>query len=237
MIALLLAGGLGTRLRPLTYETPKCLVLINNKPLLDYWLELLRNDLISKIIINTHYLPSQVIEFIEKKNIVINNKIILVHEEELLGTGGTILHNKKYLFDKIKPFIVAHADNLSLFNLSEFINYHNNNNKILITMMTFITDDPCNCGIVTIDNNNIVTNFYEKINNPPGFIANGAVYIMDISVIEFMEKLYKKNIDLSIEVIPFFLGKIQSYLNSTYHRDIGTQKSLLLANLEYNAFL
>ena len=237
MIALLLAGGLGTRLRPLTYETPKCLVLINNKPLLDYWLELLRNDLISKIIINTHYLPSQVIEFIEKKNIVMNNKIILVHEEELLGTGGTILHNKKYFFDENEPFIVAHADNLSLFNLTEFINYHKNNNKILITMMTFITDDPCNCGIVTIDNNNIVTNFYEKISSPPGFIANGAVYIMDISVIEFMEKLYKKNIDLSIEVIPFFLGKIQSYLNFTYHRDIGTQKSLLLANSEYNAFL
>ena len=117
MIALLLSGGLGTRLRPLTYESPKCLVLINNKPLLDYWLELLRNDLISKIIINTHYLPSQVIEFIEKKNIVMNNKIILVHEEELLGTGGTILHNKKYLFDKNEPFIVAHADNLYLLNL------------------------------------------------------------------------------------------------------------------------
>ena len=68
MKALLLSAGTGSRLRPLTLKTPKCLVSINNKPLLQYWLEQLEKIGVKEFIINTHYLHDQVQDFIKKVN-------------------------------------------------------------------------------------------------------------------------------------------------------------------------
>ena len=103
-------------------------------------------------------------------------------------------------------------------------------------MMLFISDNPSSCGIVEIKNN-IVQNFYEKINNPPSNLANGAVYICEPSIISFLEKLNKASIDFSNEVIPSFLGKINTYVNDEYHRDIGTIESYALAQVEVKGFV
>jgi len=223
MIALLLAGGFGSRLQPLTQSVPKCLIKIHEKPLMGYWLEILGDSEISKIIINTHYLAAQVRSYIGDHPL--GKKAFLVHEESLLGTGGTILANKKLLNEC--SFLVAHADNLTKFDLTKFIRaHHNRPKKIEITMMTFRTDDPSSCGIVNVDKDNIVTGFYEKVSNPPGNLANAAVYIIEPSVINFIESLGKNVVDFSTDVLPSYVGLIQTFFNDTYHRDIGTLDSL-----------
>lgn len=230
MRALLLAAGFGTRLRPITNSIPKCLVEIDKKPLLGYWFDLLGSTSIEKIIVNTHYLSEKVNEFIKTSSC--HSKLKVVHEENLLGTGGTILKNKDFFKDG--SFLVAHADNLTLFDLEEFITVHNARPEFVqITMMTFDTDAPNTCGIVEIDKNGIVIQFHEKVSNPPGNKANAAVYICEPSIIRFLETLDKETIDLSTEVLPHFMGKIQIYHNSKYHRDIGTIESLNLANEEF----
>jgi len=230
MKALLLAAGFGTRLRPLTNHIPKCLVPIHEKPLLGYWLDLLLPNRISKILVNTHYLPTAVNEFIHSSPR--RDDITIVHEPELLGTAGTILKNRDFLSDG--PFLLAHADNLTRFSLDEFIAAHEQKQPhIEITMMTFDTDAPESCGIVELDESGIVTQFHEKSPIFRGTRANAAVYIIEPSVIEFIASLDKEIIDMSTEVLPHYLGRMQVYHNTQYHRDIGTLKSLELARQEF----
>jgi len=234
MKALLLAAGLGTRLRPITNTIPKCLVPINNKPLLQYWLDNLSNIGINDFLINTSYLPNQVKEYVSSSKY--KDNITLVHEEELLNTGGTILKNKNFFNNE--TFMLVHADNLSFCDFNKFIQSHKNRpSGCEITMMLFQTDQPKNCGIVELDKNNIVQKFHEKVENPPSNLANGAVYICEASIFNFLESLDKKDIDFSNDVLPKFLGKINTYLNNTYHRDIGTPQSHKLAQKEVKQFI
>lgn len=234
MKALLLAAGYGKRLRPITLTTPKCLVEINGKPLLNYWIEILENDKISEILINTNYLTEIVEENI--KNLKIKKPLKILREDILLGTGGTILKNKTLL--KKDTFLLIHADNLSLFNLDEFLEAHVKRPKgTLITMMIFKTDVPKECGIIELLDNGVVKEFHEKVKNPPGNLANGAVYLVEPTIIQFLETLNKDIIDFSTEVLPYFLNKIYTYENTIYHRDIGTIKSLNIAKKEIINFL
>ena len=227
MRALLLSAGFGTRLRPITDNTPKCLVEVNNKPLMEYWFDILFPSKIERVLINTHYLPKAVEDFVSKASC--RKHIDIVYEPVLLGTGGTILQNENF-FQK-QAFIVAHADNLTFFDLDSFLLSHQDRPEgCEITMMTFQSDQPESCGIVELDSNGIVIRFHEKVKNPPGSIANAAVYIFEPTVIQFLKSLNKKIIDLSTEVLPYYLGKINTFHNYNYHRDIGTSVSLGLAN-------
>jgi len=230
--AILLAAGLGTRLRPITDTIPKCLVPINGKPLVDYWLEQLVEAGIERFLINTHYLHELVEEHISKSKYI--NMIDLVYEKELLLTGGTVINNK--IFTDNKPFMLVHADNLSVCDYSEFIDAHNHRPaNTEITMMTFTTDNPQSCGIVEINRKSVVTKFHEKKENPPSSTANAAVYIVEQSVIRYMETLKKQKIDFSLDVVSNFMGKIFTYYNGIYHRDIGNVDSYSLAQIEiYN---
>ena len=227
--ALLLAAGLGTRLRPITDTIQKCLVPINGKPLIEYWLDTLSKAGIEEFLINTHYFAEQMKEYVE--NSKYKNNIVLVHEDELLLTGGTILANKSFFQNE--PFLVVHADNLCLCDFTLFIEKHKNRpQQCDITMMTFETDMPKNCGIVDLDKKGVVVGFYEKVANPPSNLANGAVYIFEPSVIEYIESYHKKMVDLSTEVLPHYLNKMYTFQNSVYHRDIGTIQSYALAQIE-----
>lgn len=230
MRALLLAAGLGTRLRPITNTVPKCMVPIHGKPLLGYWLDLLLNDGVEQILINTHYLPESVRCFVETS--AWRSYVRMVHEEHLLGTGGTVLKNRD--FSEGQPLMVVHADNLTRFNPLEFIAAHANRNKACVmTMMTFDTDAPQSCGIVELDTDGVVQAFHEKVANPPGTRANAAVYIFEPSVVDYIASLEKDFCDISTEVLPNFIGRIQTFHNTDYHRDIGTLESLALAELEF----
>ncbi len=230
MKALLLAAGLGTRLRPITDNVPKCLVPIHGKPLLEYWLDMLLPNGIERVLINTHYLPHAVRAFVAGSRW--RDSIDMVHEEILLGTGGTVLKNRDFLAGG--PFMVVHADNLTRFDVKAFISAHANRPAgVDITMMTFDTDVPQTCGIVELDERGVVIRFHEKVATPPSNHANAAVYIFEPSVIDFLASLGREVIDISTEVLPRYLGRMQAFHNSDYHRDIGTPESLALAEREF----
>ena len=241
MKALLLAAGFGTRLLPLTNQIPKCLVKINEKPLLQYWIDILKKSTqCNEIFINTHYKSEEVKHFIEKcnfDNTDVNIKVF--HEKTLLGTAGTVRHliNCTDGLDKNESLFVAHADNLTHFNFDDFIGFHEDRPKNAhITMMTFLTDSPENSGIVELNSSGIIKKFHEKSSDPPGNLANGAVYVFsNIALKAIVENDYIT--DLSTELIPLFLNEIISYFNNTYHRDIGTTESLKKANIEYKKLL
>jgi mannose-1-phosphate guanylyltransferase len=227
----LLAAGLGTRLRPLTDETPKCLVSVQCKPLLSYWLDLLLSNGISDVLVNTHYLAHKVRQFREASPW--RERITLVHEEQLLGTGGTILANRAF-FGR-SPFLVAHADNLTRFRVADFMRAHRNRPRsAAMTMMTFETDVPQTCGIVELDSAGVLRRFHEKVPNPPGNRANAAVYIIEAEVVDFLASIGASKIDFSTQVIPHFLGRIATFHNADYHRDIGSRENLLAAEREYS---
>jgi mannose-1-phosphate guanylyltransferase len=230
MRALLLAAGLGTRLRPLTDYLPKCLVPIHGRPLLDYWLELLVNNGFNEILVNTHYLAPLVVKYVLGSRW--GQHVTIVYEDKLLGTAGTILANKSTF--QGEPFLVAHADNLTIFDPLAFIRSHQARpDGCDISMMLFKTLDPKSCGIVDVDQYGIVKTFYEKALSPPGNLANAAVYILEPAVLDFIAKLDKIEVDLSTEVIPHFIGRISTYLNNSYHRDIGTIESWQEAQLDF----
>lgn len=234
MRALLLAAGEGTRLRPITQNIPKCLVPINGKPLLEYWLDNLSAIGVSEFLINTSYLHEQVELYVQ--NSPYKSQITLVYEEKLLNTGGTLLANRDF-FNK-EPFMLIHADNLSFCDFASFIESHQKRDKkSLLTMMLFKSDSPSSCGIVTLDQENIVQKFYEKVLNPPSNLANGAVYICEYEIFDFLESLEKESIDFSLEVLPAHLGKINTFLNDIYHRDIGTPLSYALSQVEVLEFI
>ena len=232
MRALLLAGGIGSRLRPITDTIPKCLVPIHGRPLLAYWLHLLFAGECERVLINTYYLPDKVREFVVSSPW--HSRIDLVHEPELLGTGGTIVANGDYFAGE--PFFVGHADNLTRFDLAQFRRAHSERpRQCAMTMMTFRTETPESCGIVETDANGVVQAFHEKVENPPGNLANAAVYMLEPEILIFSNSVRKSVFDFQIEVIPNFVGRIFSFENTDYHRDIGTPESLGRALVEYSA--
>lgn len=230
MNALLLAAGLGTRLRPLTDHVPKCLVPIHGRPLLGYWLDMLLRGGLAHVVVNTHYLPAQVEAFVAASPWA--SRVTLSPEPELLGTGGTVLANAPRLGPG--AFMVAHADNLCRFDVGAFIAAHRARPAgCEITMMTFATDAPQSCGIVELDAQERVVAFHEKVASPPGNLANGAVYLFEPAVVDFLASTGRTVIDLSNEVIPHFLGRIAIWRNEDYLRDIGTPEALDRAHAEF----
>ena len=130
--------------------------------------------------------------------------------------------------------MLIHADNLSLFEVPAFIErFETRGKNIEMTMMTFRTDAPETCGVVEIDKQGLVQSFHEKIHNPPGNLANAAVYILSPAVISFLSEIGNDAIDFSTQVLPHFLGRINTFHNDVYHRDIGTMESYLAAQREY----
>lgn len=234
MRALLLAAGMGQRLRPVTDNLPKCLVPIHGKPLLAVWLDhLFRYETeIERVLINTHYLAEQVESF--AKTSPWGDRIDMVYEEELLGTAGTLARNHDYFGGR--PAFVAHADNLTDFDVDGFLARHSGRKKgHVITMLAFETDMPETCGILECDEEGTVLAFHEKVDNPPGNLANAAVYILEPEVLEFVKSREGQVFDLSLDVIPHFMGRITAVRTDGYHRDIGSVEALKRAHEEYGA--
>jgi mannose-1-phosphate guanylyltransferase len=227
--ALLLAGGLGTRLRPLTLTTPKCLVPIRGKPLLGIWFDLLFGAGVQRVLVNTHYLSEAVIAFCRTSQW--SSRIDLVHEAKLLGTAGTLRTNADYFKDG--AFLMAHADNLSQFSPSAFFTAHEGRPAECIgTMMTFYTDRPGECGIVELDQRGVVAAVHEKSPNPPGNLANAAVFVLEPSVLEVLARNPLAT-DFCRDIVPELAGRWFTFYNATYHRDIGSPDALARAQQEF----
>lgn len=225
--AFLLAAGLGSRLKPLTDSVPKCAVSIGGKPLIHYWFEQLDALPIDKILVNTHYLPDIMNQTIDSFASGIRNQVCTTFEDKLLGTGGSLLANTKFLSDA-DTVLIAHADNLCICDFGAFLAAHELRPKhCLMTMMLFRTPTPKSCGVVELDAEGCVQGFYEKVENPPSNLANGAVYLMDKQFFSWFynEFDFGSHPDISLDIIPKLLGKIYTWENQIYHRDIGTPES------------
>ena len=230
MRALLLAAGLGTRLRPLTDHTPKCLVEVKGRPLLDYWFEALFDAGAERVLVNTHHLAEKVRTHVALSRF--RDRVDLVHEDVLLGTGGTMLANRDWAGDT--ALFVAHADNLSSFPVREFLEAHARRpSGVLVSMLAFRTDDPRSCGILELDENGLVLAFHEKVADPPGNLANAAVYMVEPEVMDMMSRFGMTAIDFSTQVLPQLMRRIQALDIALYHRDIGTPASLAKAQVEF----
>jgi mannose-1-phosphate guanylyltransferase len=99
-----------------------------------------------------------------------------------------------------------------------------------MTMALFETDTPQTCGIVELDPHNRVIAMYEKEENPPGNLANAAIYIMEPELLDQIEAMEGQEIDISTEIIPALLGRLYTYHITGYHRDIGSQFALSQAH-------
>lgn len=225
--ALLLAAGLGTRLRPITVNTPKCLVAIDGEPLLGRWLRKLELAGCESALINTHYLAEQVEDFLRSWQ---SSTMTLetVHEPELLGTAGTLMANQEFFSNTTG--LLIHADNVMAGDVNNFMDAHQDRQAgCLLTMLTFKTNTPSSCGIVEIDEKQIVQAFHEKIAEPPGDRANGAMYAFEQEFINHLNLMDPTPTDFSTEVIPKLLGKIQTWHTHQSYVDIGTPENLISA--------
>ena len=221
--ALLLCAGMGTRLRPFTDHWPKCLMPVRGRPLLDYWLRSARRAGVTNIVVNGHHHAPIVRSFLERE--IYAHYVQFVFEPNLLGTAATLRQNASMFANKTT--MLVHADNLVTADLPGFIAWHAQGRPrgTELTMMTFDTPDPRSCGIVELDSRGVVCGFHEKVADPPGTRANGAVYLLEPEVTEWIAT-HSAITDFSTQVIPRYLGKIAAWHNDQIHRDIGTPDAL-----------
>ena len=223
MIALLLAAGMGTRLKPITNHTPKCLVKIGNRHILDYWICHLIEDIkCEKIFINCHHLSDQVISYVASHKY--RKWVQVVYEDKLLDTAGTV---NGLIDDLGKTFLIIHADNFISGSLDKFVfsDWASKNNylKALCLKKERVQD----YGIFTIDNNNLVIGFEEKPRKSDSNIANGAIYLANENFFNYVKKVGISG-NLSNDVIPKIFKYMEIHLFDGQLFDIGTIDELQL---------
>ena len=223
--ALLLAGGLGTRLRPLTDVTPKCLLPIHGRPLLDYWISTLRGAGIRHIRLNNHHLPEQVRAYIEAVNARGDLRVEEAYEETLLGSAGTVTVNRN-LADGASDVVIVYGDNLSDVDLGALVAFHWSH-RDPFTMLLFHAPRPETCGIAQLDEDDRVVAFEEKPEHPASDLANAGVYVVTADA--YREIADQGGFDLGFDVLPRFVGRMRGFAHDGYHRDVGTPDSLARA--------
>lgn len=224
--ALLLAGGLGTRLRPLTETVPKCLVEIAGKPLLDYWFDALRDAGIREVLVNNHHLPDMVRAYLAEKSRQ-GFHAVEAYEPVLLGSAGTLSHNRAWA-DDADDVLVIYADNLSDLDLGTFLQAHRSHGQPM-TMLLFHAPNPSACGIAELDASSRVIDFVEKPAEPRSDLANAGVYAVTADAWREMADL--QAFDLGFHVLPKFVGRMHGHVHAGYHRDIGNLEALEGARL------
>ncbi len=230
MKAFLLAAGYGTRLRPLTNTIPKCLVPICGKPLLAWWVDLFEKYDVKEVMINTHYLPDAVREFIKRHNQKNKQvKLIEFYEPELLGSGGTILANKAFVENE-EDFLICYADNLTNLNLKKLVEFHKTQTSLL-TMALFHTNKPKECGIAAIDENGLIYEFVEKPQFPKSNLANAGVYVTNRNIFKYIP--VKQTCDFGKDVLPKLVNKMYGYQINDYLLDIGNLDNYEKAQKEW----
>ena len=226
--ALLLAAGLGTRLKPLTNQWPKCLMPIGERPLLEYWLDTLWRCGVREVLVNLHYLPEVVQDFLERPRF--RDWVHSFKEPQLLGTAGTLRANAEFF--RKSTVLLVHADNWCQCKFSDFLEFHPQRPKgTVMTMMTFDTSFSETCGIVETGSYGVVQALHEKIVDPPGTLANAAVYLLEPEILQWLEKNPQIN-DFSTQVLQNYLGRIATWHNDQIHRDIGILQTLRQSQLD-----
>ena len=224
MNALILAAGLGTRIQPLTNSMPKCLVEINGKSMLEFWIDKLQLSQINEILINTHHFSELVQERV--KTIASSKVLRLVHEQHLLGTAGT-LRKVIQLCHSEEDLLVLHCDNYSSIDLGQLIQRHlNRDSRFTATMGIFKTNDIQNSGMVKVTSEGDILEFIEKPSHSKLEWANAAVYVLSQEFQRTIADQFLNSTSITEDIIPFTLSKIQAYKIEGFHIDMGTHAAL-----------
>ncbi len=223
MKAFLLAAGCGTRLWPLTLHTPKCLIPVTGKPLLQIWFELLEQHGVDEVLINTHHLADRVRQFVQSLDTPIRTH--LTYEPNLLGSAGTLRHNRKFVQND--PFFwIIYADGFTTADLTSLLRFHQQTGSFL-TLGLFHTKTPRESGIVTLDRTGRIVDFVEKPTNPPGDLANAGIMVGTPSFMDQIPDRYP--CDLSFDVLPSLVGRMYGKVIDEFFIDIGTPENYGLA--------
>ncbi len=216
MKAFLLAAGLGTRLRPLTDETPKCLLPIGGIPLLSIWLELCARHGVREVLVNVHHHAERVQGFLAGYAGPVG--VRTVRERELLGTAGTIRENWEFVRDE-GDFLILYADNLTDADLGALVRSHRAGGAPL-TIGLFRAPSPEACGVVEVDHAGLVRSFIEKPRVPRSDLANAGIYVAGQ---ELRGVLPPAGVaDLGLHVLPELVGRARGCLIDGFLCDIGT---------------
>lgn len=226
--AVILAAGFGTRLKPITDSTPKCLVDINGTPLLGWWLKLLEKYGIEEALINTHYLSEKVDEYI-KNEYDGKIKVSLSYEPILLGSAGTIRSNYSFFCDE-NDFLIVYADNLTDVDLEKMMKTHYSNHSCF-TCGVFHTNRPKECGILAVNEDGVVVEFEEKPEFPKSNLANAGIYIVNQQA--YPDFMKENCFDIGKDVLPAFVNRMIAYEIKEYLLDIGTIENLSKARREW----
>lgn len=217
MKAFLLAAGLGSRLRPLTNTVPKCMVSINGRPLLSYWMDLLDLHGFDDVLVNLHHLPAMVRAYVES---IARPRVTLFHETELLGSAGTVRANRQWI-ETEEPFLVAYADNLTDVNLSSLVAAHLRR-KPLLTMGLFRTTAASQCGIAELEGDEdsaAILTFEEKPAKPKSNWANAGLYVTDRKIVD---RIPEGVADFGHDVLPDLVGEMRGHALMGRLMDVGT---------------
>lgn len=216
MKAFLLAGGHGTRLRPLTDTTPKCLLPICGTPILQIWFALCRQFGIEEVLINLHSHGEAVRRFVEKNKGGLG--VSLFVESELLGSAGTIRANRDWV-SKENSFWVFYADVLTTTNLTDILDFHNIQRPVA-TIGVYEVPNPSRCGIVQVDHGGIVRDFVEKPKVPMGNLAFSGLMVATPTLLDAIPD--ESPVDLGFHVLPKIVGRMAAYRIPDFLIDVGT---------------
>lgn len=238
MKALVLAAGLGSRLRPITNIIPKPLLPIRGVPLLAIHLEQLRNAGVSEVFVNAHHLSDQVLNFIDGYMISRPDMHIVVSTEiVLLGSAGTLAAARDFFSDE-NDFFVVYGDNLTNIDFSALSTCHRTLGTVVTIAANIVADeDVPSKGIVECDSGTHVSRFLEKpsVEETDSRLSNAGVYCCSPRIFDFLEDGHGLPYDFGQHLFPHMLGRnapLGVYRMFERLLDVGTPTSFGLAQLE-----
>jgi len=229
MKAFLLAGGVGSRLRPITDTTPKCMLAIDGRPMLDVWLDAFGQAGADEVLINLHHLPDVVRRHIAGRTTP--PAVRTFFEPELLGSAGTLLANRQWVEGE-ELFLACYADILTDFDLRSLVDAHRQNGAIA-TLTVFHSEQPSAGGVVELDATGTVTGFTEKPSEPVSDLTNAGMYAFHPRVLDEIDGVPPR--DIGYHLLPRLVGRARAVPVDGYFRDIGTHDAYRRAREEWSA--
>lgn len=229
MQAIILAGGMGTRLRPLTEELPKPMIPVLNKPLMEYSVELLKKYGITDIGVTLMFLPQYIQNHFGNGENFDVKLSYFTENNTPLGTAGSV----KLAEDKLDDtFFVISGDALTDIDLDKILKYHKSINAD-VTIVLSKQENPLEYGVVLADTSGKITSFSEKPNweNVVSNTVNTGIYIIEKKVLEKIPN--NQEFDFSKDLFPILLKEnynLYGYITEDYWCDLGNPDSYLMAN-------
>lgn len=220
MLAVLMAGGSGTRLRPLTCDLPKPMVPILNKPIAEHIINLLRHHHISRVIATLHYLPDVMKDYFQNGSDFDVEIIYSVEEDQPLGTAGCVKNVAKLLNE---TFLVISGDSITDFDLQAAIDFHYQKQAKATIVLTRVPN-PMEFGVVITDKEYRIRRFLEKPSSSEIFsdTVNTGIYILEPEVLDYLPE--NEECDFSQDLFPLLLERgepMYGYIAEGYWCDVG----------------